>query len=100
MYSIFAGFGAITGISLLLIFAILQWLHVPAGSFIDWVIAIAIFEWLLVIVRVPWNIHFEAKEVLAQAVESTEKGIVVDDKQVKYSLSHKGEVLMGIGHRA
>ncbi|MEZ2317595.1 MAG: hypothetical protein ACBR15_01130 [Microcoleus sp.] len=84
MYYTFAGFGASTGLFLLLVFAILQWLHIPAGSFIDWVIAIAIFEWLLLIVTVPWNIHFEAKEVLAQATESTEKGIVVDDKQVKY----------------
>jgi hypothetical protein len=84
MYYSFAGFGAVTGIFLLLVFAILQWLHIPAGSFIDWVIAIAIFEWLLLIVTVPWNIHFEAKEVLAQATESTEKGISVDDKQVKY----------------
>lgn len=84
MYYTFAGFGASTGIFLLLVFAILQWLHIPAGSFIDWVIAIAIFEWLLLIVTVPWNIHFEAKEVLAQATESTEKGIVVDEKQVKY----------------
>ena len=65
MYSTFAGFGASTGILLLLIFAILQWLDIPAGSFIDWVIAIATFEWLLLIVTVPWNIHFEAKEVLA-----------------------------------
>jgi hypothetical protein len=84
MYYSFAGFGAATGIFLLLVFAILQWLHIPAGSFIDWVIAIAIFEWLLLIVTVPWNIHFEAKEVLAQAAESTEKGIPVDEKQVKY----------------
>jgi hypothetical protein len=84
MYYSFAGFGASTGIFLLLVFAILQWLHIPVGSFIDWVIAIAIFEWLLLIVTVPWNIHFEAKEVLAQAAESTEKGIAVDQKQVKY----------------
>lgn len=84
MYYGFAGFGAVTGIFLLLIYTILQWLHVPAGNFIDWVIAIAIFEWLLLIVTVPWNIHFEAKEVLAQAAESTEKGIAVDEKQVKY----------------
>ncbi|MEG3939555.1 hypothetical protein QT995_15505 [Microcoleus sp. S36b_A3] len=83
MYS-FAGFGAGTGLFLLLIFAILQWLHVPAGSFIDWVIAIAIFEWLLLIVTVPWNVHFEAKEVLAQAAESTKKNIAVDHEQVKY----------------
>ncbi|MEG4229622.1 hypothetical protein QUA35_26125 [Microcoleus sp. N9_B2] len=83
MYS-FAGFGAGTGLFLLLVFAILQWLHVPAGSFIDWVIAIAIFEWLLLIVTVPWNVHFEAKEVLAQAAESTKKNIAVDHEQVKY----------------
>jgi hypothetical protein len=84
MYYSFAGFGVGTGIFLLLVFAVLQWLHIPAGSFIDWVIAIAIFEWLLLIVTVPWNIHFEAKEVLAEAAESTEKGIAVDEKQVKY----------------
>ena len=84
MYSSFAGFGASTGIFLLLVFAILQWLHIPAGSFIDWVIAIAIFEWLLLIVTVPWNIHFEAKEVLAQAAESTKKNIAVDREQLQY----------------
>ena len=69
----------------LLVFAILQWLHIPTGSFLDWVIAVAIFEWLLVIVTVPWNIHFEAKEVIAEAAQSTEKGITVDQKQVKYA---------------
>jgi len=84
MYYTFAGFGAATGIFLLLVFAILQWLHVSAGSFIDWVIAIAVFEWLLLIVTVPWNIHFEAKEVLAQAAESTKKNIAVDREQVQY----------------
>lgn len=83
MYS-FAGFGAGTGLFLLLIFAILQWLHVPAGSFIDWVIAIAIFEWLLLIVTVPWNVHFEAKEVLAKAAESTKRNIAIDQEQLKY----------------
>ncbi|HLO46905.1 MAG TPA: hypothetical protein VK211_00545 [Kamptonema sp.] len=83
MYN-FAGFSVGFGILILLIFGILQWLHIPAGSFLDWVIAAATFEWLLLIVTVPWNIHFESKEVLAQAAESTEKGIAVDQKQIKY----------------
>lgn len=69
----------------LLVFAILQWLHMPTGSFLDWVIALAIFEWLLVIVTVPWNIHFEAKEVIAEAAQSVEKRIAVDPKQVQYA---------------
>ena len=70
---------------MLLAFGILQWLHIPAGSFLDWVIAVAIFEWLLVIVTVPWNIHFEAKAVLDEAAVSAQKGIKVDEKQVEYA---------------
>ena len=85
MYYNFFGFGFGIGILVLLAFGILQWLHIPAGSFIDWVIAVAIFEWLLVIVTVPWNIHFEAKAVVDEAALSVQKGIKVDDKQVEYA---------------
>lgn len=69
---------------LLLSFAGLHWLQIPTGSFLDWVIGVAIFGWLLVIVTVPWNIYFEAKEALSQAELSIEKGITVDPKQVDY----------------
>jgi hypothetical protein len=65
-------------------FGLLQWLHIPAGNFLDWVIGGASFWWLLLIVTVPWNVHFQAKEVLAEAAQSIEKGIPVDEKQVKY----------------
>ncbi|MDZ8227949.1 hypothetical protein [Nostoc sp. ChiVER01] len=65
-------------------FGLLQWLHIPAGNFLDWVIGGASFWWLLVIVTVPWNVHFQAKEVLAEAAQSKEKGIPVDEKQVNY----------------
>jgi hypothetical protein len=68
-------------------FGLLQWLHIPAGNFLDWVIGGASFWWLLVIVTVPWNVHFQAKEVLAEAAQSTEKGIPVDEKQVRYVTS-------------
>ncbi|MBE9226592.1 hypothetical protein IQ264_14280 [Phormidium sp. LEGE 05292] len=71
--------------SVLLVFGILKWLQIPTGSFLDWVIAVAIFEWLLAIVTIPWNIHFEAKEVIAEATESTEKGIKIEQKQVNYA---------------
>lgn len=68
----------------LLIFSLLQWFHIPAGNFLDWVIGGASFWWLLVIVTVPWNIHFQAKQVLAEAEQSQEKGITVDQKQQGY----------------
>ncbi|MEY3868496.1 MAG: hypothetical protein RLZZ338_2387 [Cyanobacteriota bacterium] len=83
MYN-FAAFNIGFVLLLILVFGILQWLHIAAGNFLDWVIAIAIFEWLLLIVTVPWNIHFEAKQVLAEAEESRKKSITVDQKQIQY----------------
>ncbi|MEH1939309.1 MAG: hypothetical protein V7L01_03700 [Nostoc sp.] len=71
-------------VPVLVAFGLLQWLHIPTGNFLDWVIGGASFWWLLVIVTVPWNVHFQAKEVLAEAAQSKEKGIPVDEKQVKY----------------
>lgn len=65
-------------------FGLLQWFNVPSGNFLDWVIGAASFWWLLVIVTVPWNVHFQAKEVLAEAAQSIEKNIPVDEKPLKY----------------
>ncbi len=57
---------------------------IPVGNFADWLIGGSIFCWLLVIVTVPWNIHFRAKEVQAEADLSIEKGMPVDRKQLSY----------------
>lgn len=79
-----------TGLSLgsalliVLIFGTLQLLHIPAGHFVDWLVAIAVFEWLLLIVTVPWNIHFEAKAALADAETSIQQNIAVQPSQVQY----------------
>jgi hypothetical protein len=80
----FAQFSAGLVLLLLLAFSILQWLSIPAGNFLDWVIGGGIFWWLMLIVTVPWNIHFDAKEVLAEAEESQQKQITVDKKQLSY----------------
>ncbi|HIK28433.1 MAG: hypothetical protein N3E45_00555 [Oscillatoriaceae bacterium SKW80] len=82
--SFLANFSIVLVVVLLLAFALLQWLHIPTGNFLDWVIGGASFWWLVVIVTVPWNIYFKAKEVLAEAEQSAEKGIPFDNKQIKY----------------
>ncbi|MBE9041254.1 hypothetical protein IQ235_10730 [Oscillatoriales cyanobacterium LEGE 11467] len=84
-FSNFIGFTVGLVILMLLSFGVLQWLQVPTGSFLDWVIGAASFWWLMAIVTVPWNIHFRAKAVLAGAAESQERGIAVDDRQVQYT---------------
>lgn len=67
-----------------LTFAGLQWLQLPVGSLIDWLIGGASFIWLVLIVTVPWNIHFQAKQVLADAELSEDKEISVDEQQLAY----------------
>ncbi|MFP4296801.1 MAG: hypothetical protein ACLFT0_02970 [Spirulinaceae cyanobacterium] len=73
------------GLLTLLFFGLLQWLHIPSGNIVDWLIGVASFWWLLTIVTVPWNVYFEAKTAIAEAEQSLEKGIPVEDKQVRYA---------------
>ena len=68
----------------LISFAILRWLDMPVGSFVDWLIGIAVFAWLMTVVTVPWNIHFEAREVLHDAEISKKKNIDFDASQLSY----------------
>jgi hypothetical protein len=49
----FLGFSSGLAALLLLVFGVLQLLHIPSGSFLDWMIGIASFWWLVVIVTVP-----------------------------------------------
>ncbi len=83
-YYWYFGFSFGLGFLVLVAFFLLQWLHIPTGNFLDWIIGVASFWWLLAIVTVPWNVYFDAKEVAAEAASSQDKGITVDSKQLKY----------------
>lgn len=65
-------------------FAAFRWLGVPAGQFIDWAVGVVSFWWLLAIVTVPWNVHFQARETMAQGVYSLRRGLEVVDREVAY----------------
>lgn len=75
-----AGFGIVGVVA----FALLQWLHIPAGNVSDWLIGAAMFAWLITIVTLPWNIHFSAREVLAESGISEERGIIIDGRNLAY----------------
>lgn len=78
----FYGFGG--GFLALVAFFVLQWLNIPVGNLVDWLIGIASFWWLLAVVTIPWDIYFEAEETKAEAAISREKNIPVDEKQLHY----------------
>ena len=77
-------YSLVAGILTLAFYGILQWLHLDAGSLTDWLIGIASFWWLIVIVTIPWNVYFEAREVLAETKISQEKGITFDEQKRSY----------------
>ncbi len=83
-YYWYFGFSGGLGFLILITFFLLQWLQIPAGNFIDWVISILSFWWLLAIVTIPWNVYFDAKEVASEIATSKEKGIIVDQKKLEY----------------
>jgi len=68
----------------LLVFSALSFLRIPVGQMIDWVVGFISFWWLLVVVTVPWNICFQAKETLIEAAESRERGIAINEKQILF----------------
>ncbi|HAS45943.1 MAG TPA: hypothetical protein DCS93_36005 [Microscillaceae bacterium] len=79
------GIVLILGLGALVIYAILHWLSTPPGTFVDWMVGIAATIWLIVIVTVPWNLHFEAKAVLQDAHRSKERDIQVDHQELAYA---------------
>ncbi len=84
MFGKYISFSISLGIIAAILAGILQWLNISAGSLVDWLIGIASFWWLLIIVTIPWNIYFDASETLTEANSSQEKGIQVDLKQLNY----------------
>ena len=80
----FAGFTVALVLIVLVTFGILHLLGVSTGSFIDWIVGVASFWWLIAIVTIPWNVHFSAKEVLADADRSREREIPVDIEKLRY----------------
>lgn len=82
--NLFTG-NAILLVALALAFGLLKFFQIAAGTFLDWLLGLAILEWLLVIVTVPWNIYFAARQTTATAIDSQQKGITVEQRQLRYT---------------
>ena len=72
------------GILAVILGLIVQWSNISAINLIDWSIGLASFCWLLVIITIPWNIYFDARETITEAKLSQEKGLAIDLKPLNY----------------
>ena len=84
MFSKYISFSIGLGILTVIVGGMVQWFNISVGSLVDWLIGIASFWWLLIIVTIPWNIYFEARETLTEADISQEKNIQIDLKPLDY----------------
>jgi xanthosine utilization system XapX-like protein len=66
--------GAVVGAFLLAFF----YLRVPAPILAMVGIGLVFLGWLVVLVTLPWNLHFRAKEVLAEMAQARSGGVQVD----------------------
>ncbi len=61
------------------------WLQLPVSHNLDAVIGVITLLWLYFVVTVPWNMVFQAKQVLFDAQTSLLRGIQVDPDAVSYA---------------
>jgi hypothetical protein len=74
-------FGVLVGIGILVIAARFLGMEdiirraIEAGSLLDWLMGTFAFLWLLLILKAPWDLYFEAHSVAFEQQRSRERGI-------------------------
>lgn len=62
-----------------------SWLHLPMAPSLDGILGVVTLLWLFFIVTVPWNMYFQAKQVMYEAEVSSSRGITVDPAAYRYA---------------
>jgi hypothetical protein len=61
------------------------WRDVQPEVLMTWGAGGAAMVWLVVLITLPWNLHFKAREVLAEMHRSKAAGITVTDEQIAFA---------------
>jgi len=69
----------------LILYGVYSLVGIPVGTFLDWLVGIIALMWLFMIVTVPWNAHFHAREILDEAEISKRKDILVIDSSLEFA---------------
>jgi hypothetical protein len=55
-----------------------------SGRALDWILGALCLVWLVVILKAPWDLYFQASEVVFEQSRSRERGIVVPEDRAVY----------------
>lgn len=83
MEKVFSTLAGLIFISLILYFG-LSFFSFSIGSPMDWFVGVSTLSWLIIVVTVPWDAHFRAREVLNDAKISKRKDILVIEESLQY----------------
>jgi hypothetical protein len=75
--------------------AVAAWSDVSPETLLTWGAGGAALIWLIVLVTLPWNLHFRAREVLAEMRRSRAAGLEVKDEQLAFAEKVKRWTLWG-----
>lgn len=73
-----ARFGLLMTLAVGLVYGVLRWFELPIGEVVDWALGLSAFWWMLLLLTLPWNVHFRAREVWIDAETSRKRGIEID----------------------
>jgi hypothetical protein len=78
-----------------LIAAVVGFLYfqIPADLLVTWGMGGLSLIWLLILLTLPWNLHFEAKHLLFEMQRSRERGIPVNPEREAYAVSLRDRML-------
>lgn len=82
-------------LGIVVLLGVLRWLEIPSGEWIDWLVGIGGFWWLLGVTTIPWNVFFGARRVSHDILASRERGIQTSarDEQVAKKIARRALVV-------
>lgn len=70
-------------LAILAAFAAVFFLSVPVAVVATWGMGVLCLVWLVVLITLPWNVYFKAREVLADMATAKERGLTVSPDRWK-----------------
>ena len=80
----FVGTIFITSILVICTYGLLRWLGIDPGSVSHWAVGLVVLWWLVVVVRLPWDLYFTTRGLLLDTQQSQQKGMNVSQNDVAY----------------
>jgi hypothetical protein len=67
-----------------IVFVVCHWLGIVTAPLSVWLVSLVMLWWLAVVVTLPWNLYFQALQVLSDAKRSQSQSIKIESNDLSY----------------